>query len=188
MTTTIVITVPHAACASVRHLPGHLCDLSAEKAARCVAKHLRSSVSSRIFANTWTPRFNCDMNRWRCRHRPYRTEILTYVQDRKNNVAFVLDAHSFPADFSTYARWEVLVLDDFQPRASYTVDFVGALKAKGINAGWLQGARNDIHVQMRTVAKVPSFLLEFNEGISNSRLENLICPAVAGWLSEWKKP
>ena len=76
-----------------------------------------------------------------------------------HRVSFVIDVHSFPQHFSPYARWEVLVLDDFQPRAAYTIDFVKSMLDKGIDAGWLQGGRNDIHVEMRTVAKVDSFLV-----------------------------
>ena len=178
---TIVLTVPHAACPMFKSQM-HICDWTAEKAARCIAKHLESF---QIFVNTTVVRSDAvDMNRRKTRNiETYRKKIMKYVQDPKHQVIFVMDVHSFPRHFMPYAQWEILVLDDFQPRADYTVDFVRAMRAKGIVAGWLQGSRNDIQLEMRTVAKVDSFLVEFNEAIPNYRLANLICPAVAQWIS-----
>lgn len=185
---TVVLTVPHAACAQVAHQPGagaHPCDWRAHAAADCVKASISNHRRAKVFANTDLPRHRCDMNRIRCRNAGWRKKILKYVQDRRvNNVVFVLDVHSFPSDYPTYGRWELVVLDDDgRRRKHYTADFVLSMREKGIKAGWLQGGGNDIHVEMRTVAKVPSFLLEFNEGIGRSRLETVICPAVAEWLS-----
>jgi len=178
-----VITVPHAACPQFTPF-GHPCDWAAKPAADCIARHLKSS---KVFANLHVRRSrSIDMNRIGSRDQPYRKSILEYVQNPKNKVKFVLDAHSFPADYGSYARWEVLVLDDDRRPTSYTLDFVETLVNQGINAGWLRGRTNDIHVQMRRVAKVPSFLVEFKEGIAQSRMDNLICPAIAKWLSRQK--
>lgn len=183
---TVVLTVPHAACAQVAHLPGHPCDWKAQTAANCVKANLSSAaaIKAKVFANTDLPRHStCDMNRLRCRNTEWRKKILKYVQDQHNNVVFVLDVHSFPSNYPTYGRWELVVLDDAKRRKQYTIDFVLSMRRKGIQTGWLRGGGNDIHVEMRAVASLPSFLLEFNEGISDSRLRNVICPAVAEWLS-----
>ncbi len=186
METTIVLTVPHAACPMFQ-TQLHICDWTAEKAARCVSRHLLSQPFQ-IFANTTVIRSDSiDMNRRKTRNtQVYRKKILKYVQNPKHQVKFVIDVHSFPGHYMPYGRWEVLVLDDFQPRAAYTINFVRSMRAKGIVAGWMPGKFNDIQVEMRTVAKIDSFLVEFNEAIPNRRLETLICPAVAQWLSGLK--
>ncbi len=182
-TTTVVLTVPHAACPTFQ-TQLHICDWTAEKVARCVSGHFLSQPFQ-IFANTTVIRSDTtDMNRRGARTTQiYRKKILEYVQNPKHKVKFVIDVHSFPGFLVPYGRWEVLVLDDFQPRAAYTIDFVRSMRSKGIFAAWMPAKFNDIHVEMRTVAKVDSFLVEFNEAIPNYRLETLICPAVAQWLS-----
>lgn len=182
-TPTIVITAPHAACVPVSHLldQGHYCDLAAERASLCLAQHLKKV---KLFINSDVPRTRQnDMNRQVSRNTEFRKKILDYATENKDNIAFVLDVHSFPPTDRHYGPWELVVLDDFFPVATYTLDFVRAMRREKIVTVGMHGKTNDIHFQMRRDVGLQSFLVEFKEGLSTQRLENVICPAVATWLS-----
>jgi len=179
-----------------------MCDRYAERFARCLrtqierlGKDWEPVVRTKMLINKRTPRRQCDMNRARCRHTPYREELLQFVQENKDSIGFVLDVHSFPPRKNVWGLPsgrqgpdpELVVLDDdfstTGAAATYSTNFVSTMRnSDGIDAILLPGKGNDIHSRMRWTVGVRSFLLEVREGLPGRRLEAVICPAVARWL------
>lgn len=138
----------------------------------------------------------CDMNRRRCRYHPWRNQVrqatVTFRQAAVAKPAikqwWEFDIHSYPPEAGVYpvaglqpwaARTDVpeMVLLDNSPQDAFdmfTVTWLQLLRHNGVHVHLLKGARNDINDEAYQMGAHFAFLIEFNEGLSDSRLRAII--------------
>ncbi len=131
-----------------------------------------------------TPRSECDLNRSGCRDHPFRVALRKRVA-QSPRVGIVVDVHSFDRRTPTFSPHELVVLDD-APRGGtfptpYVASYARFVAQSKVDVVVIRGAGNDIVQEMRGLG-VPAFLLEFNEGLSQVRMQRL-----TGLTAKWLK-
>ncbi len=174
--TEIVLTVPHAACQSTPNRFDHPCDLTAVRAAQALARAL---PETKVFTGD-LPRTVCDLNRVECRTESLFRRILTaYLAGNHDRILALLDIHSYPPWTRDWTNYEIILLVESAGHSPWIYRVIrDGLRARGISVGVLQGVSNDIQHEAWLKHGVPALLIEFNESLSQERIE-AVAQAVA---------
>lgn len=188
----VLITVPHGSCPI--NPQGHECDFSALYAAAFLNKIFMEKFTVNK-KNLWpillipdVPRKECDLNRYNCRNKPYRSLIRKKIKELDTRVKFVLDVHSFPSNEKSFGdNIDVALLDNpsekKQSFETYSKVIQKNLKNEKLNSVLLQGINNDIQYEMKTKFILPSILVEFNES-NSTKTDSLICTLIVNTLND----
>lgn len=190
MKSTVIITVPHAKCPQFK-VPTtttttiHPCDTLSEKAASILHKSLTdNNIENFLFIGD-IPRTKNDLNRERSRETTdYRLKLTKKMSAKKQNIVAVLDVHSYPSSGSTFpSDSEVVILDSASGSPKqYSTNLYNDLRGSGVKAYLIAGSEvNDIEREARTVHGLRAVLIEFNEALSDDRLEK-ISNVIAKWV------
>ena len=194
----VFLTVPHENCPE-ENSNKHLCDTFAKSASECLynASFQIEKTNTTIlkpFIPTDTPRTVCDLNRRYCnmdkpeegdaRENIYRQQVTKFVSNKKHNVQFILDVHSYPESTRKWRNYLLVVIDDSEKPKDYTLNFVNFMwNEANIKTLLQRGNGNDLHVQMRELGK-KSMLLEFNEELKKDQNKlKQICRTIAFWFT-----
>lgn len=118
-----------------------------------------------------------DLNREVSRDSPFRQELRDLLV---KHPLFILDIHSFPADQpGEFKDSDVALGSENYELEPYLIDMVDYLHDKDINAIAVGNIICDIVVEAKTY-DIPSYLIEFNEGVDREKREQII-----GWIIEY---
>ena len=182
----VVITAPHALCPSIS-FDNHPCDTLAADAAQCLYKAVDENEKEHFVAEVFLPtkiiRDECDLNREDCRvGTDYRQNLTQYLQDKQQDIFFLLDVHSFPhKPFDWLQSREVYLIDDSKNLEAYTLSLLNYLKSNKVSSDVVHGKNNDIQDEARNVFDIKSILIEFNESLDEKRLL-YITQQIVMWL------
>lgn len=195
---TVLITAPHAHCDKSTLI--RTCDRLAKNMAQALAKSLETArIPTKSFL-AQTLRSECDLNRDRCLLTPYRQVLRKYIVENLNKIAILADIHSFPPDEPDWRGNHLVILDQVSDLVNNLLNpsdrfswYAISLYRHCVSSGWsvllVQGAQNSIVAEMQSweqkikriaTPSLPTFLLEFNEGLSDRDQSGL-----TNTISEW---
>ncbi len=163
-----ILTAPHSVC-PVEKTEGHPCDTLAWQAATVLNGKIRNAL---LFNKPTRPRSEGDLNRFETKDDVW-TKQLQEFQKGPMKMGLI-DVHSFPDDqkldcyFISNKPYSTLVSGLYEETS------------KRFKTDLFEGGENAIIL----TSKVPSVLIEFNEGISSSRLSDL-CDTITGVLQRF---
>lgn len=175
---TVVITVPHATCSPITAQNRHPCDIAAPRAANALAQHFARRGLRTAVLRAEVPRATEDQNRSESRNSLFRRE----VDAKLERASLLLDVHSFPSDGSFGEGLEFVLLTTSLPTSNVFAlesivngaQIVAELQKSGVSAKQLQGSPvNDLINTTISKGRL-AFLLEFNESLSDERLEKIV--------------
>jgi hypothetical protein len=165
----VIITVPHCQCDfsdSIRN-----CD----RVARYSASLLFDKIPyERVIFFSDIPRAQIDLNRYPSRSTSFRRRIsdlfFQLARDNRTSNVLLLDIHSF--DENHFGPVELAILDEKPGNSSYVSRFHSCLIREGVVTSRFIGDHNDILQEARSYS-IPSVLLEFNENLTPSRIDEI---------------
>jgi hypothetical protein len=166
----ILFTVPHSICRStIRD-----CDTVALKACNYLKQYFPYANS--IISNTY--RYDMDLNRIESINSSFHTQYVKILKSFNNN-GLLLDIHSFPNDSSldTYNLDFYIIIENTNTR------MINLFKIFDINFKYkiLDGINNFI-IEEANKYNIDSFIIEFNESLSNERLK-FLCKNIANIIN-----
>lgn len=167
---TFILTVPHAKCPY--NTVSRKCDLVAKRAANALQDALETRTHEVILHVADLERKICDENRYECRNTDFRKKLRKIYEKTKTvKRRAVIDVHSYPGTHKEWLKYHVVVLDKPKVIGGYIVD---SLEEKGISVYriLLNSATNDIMEESWVDFGIPSILIEFNERLTQSQIEN----------------
>ena len=192
----VVLTAPHSYCSNESTEFNRKCDLLALDAVKCINEKNLEKKGTTLDMKVFLPsieRKDCDLNRDdECAlSNPYRLKLTEFVKLNQKNITFVLDVHSFPSTSKEWGSYDILILEDTDLNANdafstYSLNFVEFVQALHSDEKWkiglVRGRKNAIIREMKGTFKLKSFLIEFNEDLKESRLQQ-ICTFIVVWLN-----
>ncbi len=173
MASGILLTVPH-------ELGTHR-DSNAKNAASCLEAVFKRRLGVAIYMHVGDEsRDICDLNRSACRERPFRQRIRNSLRALPRP-ALLVDVHSFPAPTDLV---EIFFLSEqgHEPQA-WVLALTRFLLAAGVRLAARHGGENDIIGEAIHNFGAYATLIEFNEGLTDTRL-NEICQYIGDWLQQ----
>ncbi len=173
---TIILTSPHSYCTNTSYI-SHMCDFLAEKALTILQEKIsnfefiyvhKSNIDRRII----------DLNRPISRNTRYRLSVDRILEKSDKHTTVLLDIHSFPIGNFDNSEIAILWIHD----SSFADNLEQYLNNHGIYSQKFLGSKiNDIMYSAIQEGFQNSLLLEFNESLSNSRLD-YICSVIANFV------
>lgn len=173
----IILTVPHAKCQRITQKQEHTCDYSAEPFARELQEKLNKE---RLKTILYVGRINrhygkCDLNRSSCRGIGFRKNLSDLLETSKERKLFVVDCHSYPASYSQWSEYEVVLLTlPHQPLVDTPSRKIhNALLNAGVKSSFDIGStKNDI-ILVSSQKGAMATLIEMNEFIEMNQPHRL---------------
>lgn len=186
---TVLVTAPHSFCskesvvcdASGKCQVKRTCDRNSQPAAEELYNHLlNAGTNARLIINNRILRHWCDMNRPECRNTSWRRSI------KLDDVAVLVDVHSFPADDDNgFGRTTEVVFLELGYGTRDMDILLEQLNNSGIPSRVIPShpISNDIITQASTDGVPVTLLVEFREDLTRDRLK-IITQMIAGFIKE----
>lgn len=162
-----VITVPHAVGKDGADPAEHWQDFIALPAAKVISEALGGDVNVYVADVNRSVR---DYNRIGTRMSKWRRNLRKIVDNTPRCV--ILDIHSFPDGDDVYRDAEIAVVTPLDRIEQHEADFADFMLRKGVRVHIITDEVSDIVAEHREKGKTP-FMIEFNEGLSKQRLDEI---------------
>lgn len=177
------MTVPHASCPprsdkkAWRSTGDHACDFFGPKGGRALRDALVRAAGEEAVAELEAdvPRTTLDMNRYWSRGSPWRNRVAEALADRDGGVECLLDAHSFPADHAPFFGSDVVLMTETE-QVAWQTELARAIEGgrkRDFKCGQVVDPRTTDIIQDAHERGVPAVLIEFSEGLTDARLDEV---------------
>lgn len=169
---------------------GHLSDTTALPFARTLKRAIEDEAyrqHSETLAESWTvkivkgneSRVNCDLNRRRCRTRPWRQSL----HNEMESASFLIDVHSFPPEHRQLQCYFIIDQEYTNVKIQCPLMRLNQfLMENGIESDVFWGIGNDI-IDEAYEMDLCAILFEINEG-NDYNTDRFIARKIAEWLNK----